>query len=167
MHGVGINMQNTVMSFIERHQLLTKNSTILIAVSGGPDSMALLHFYQSIRSDWNLKLVVVSVDHQFRGSESRQDIEYVKKICKKWHIEFVGTSVDVRAYRQENRIGTQVAARNVRYQFFAEQMKAHQADYLAFGHHADDQIETMLMGLLCSALSSVLLGSNDMKHYDL
>src|SRR5690625_4850621 len=128
-------MQHTVMKFIEKHQLLTKNATVLLAVSGGPDSMALLHFYQSIREKWNLKLVVVSVDHQLRGAESREDIEHVKRLCKKWHVEFVATSVDVRAYSQKNRIGTQVAARKVRYQFFAEQMKAHQADYLAFGHH--------------------------------
>ncbi len=151
-------MQHTVMNFIEKHQLLTKNSTVLLAVSGGPDSMALLHFYQSIQEKWNLKLVVVSVDHQLRGSESREDIEYVKEFCKKWHVEFVATSVDVRAYKQEKRIGTQVAARKVRYQFFAEQMKVHQADYLAFGHHADDQIETMLMGFVRSTTPTALSG---------
>src|SRR5690625_2948332 len=140
-YGVGMNMHHTVMKFIENHQLLTKGSTVLIAVSGGPDSMALLHFYQSIREEWNLKLVAVSVDHQLRGKQSKADIEHVREFCKKWHVEFVATAIDVHSYKRENRIGTQVAARKLRYQFFAEQMKSFQADYLAFGHHADNLLD--------------------------
>lgn len=158
MHGVGIDMQHTVLKFIEKHQLLTKNSTVLIAVSGGPDSMALLHFYQSIREEWNLKIVAVSVDHQLRGHESKADVAHVKKFCKMWNVEFVATSIDVQSYKQEKRIGTQVAARKARYHFFAEQMRAYQADYLAFGHHADDQIETMLMGFVRSTTPTALSG---------
>src|SRR5690625_678184 len=133
-------MQHTVLKFIEKHQLLTKNSTVLIAVSGGPDSMALLHFYQSIREEWNLKIVAVSVDHQLRGHESKADVAHVKKFCKMWNVEFVATSIDVQSYKQEKRIGTQVAARKARYNFFAVKMRAYKADYLAFGHHYDDKI---------------------------
>jgi tRNA(Ile)-lysidine synthase len=151
-------MQQTVTEFIEQRQLLTKNATVLIAVSGGPDSMALLHFYQSIRKEWNLKLIAISVDHQLRGEDSRGDLNYVRSICKSWHVKFVSTAVDVRAYKQARRVGTQVAARDVRYRFFAEQMEAHQADYLALGHHADDQIETMLMGFVRSASPNALSG---------
>lgn len=158
MHGVGINMQHTVLGFIEKHQLLTKNSTVLIAVSGGPDSMALLHFYQSIREKWDLKLVALSVDHQLRGFESKEDIRHVEKYCKKWDVEFVATSVDIHSYQLDIKVGTQVAARKARYQFFAEQMRIYQADYLAFGHHADDQIETMLMGFVRSASPNALAG---------
>lgn len=158
IYGVGMNMQHTVMKFIEKHHLLTKNSTVLIAVSGGPDSMALLHFYQSIQEEWNLNLVAVSVDHQLRGSQSKADIEHVREFCKEWHVEFVTTAIDVLSYKQENKVGTQVAARELRYQFFAEQMKLYQADYLAFGHHADDQIETMLMGFVRSTSPIALSG---------
>lgn len=151
-------MQHIVMNFMDKHQLLTRNATVLIAVSGGPDSMALLHFYHSIREDWNLKLVAVSVDHQLRGSQSKADIEHVEKYCEKWQIDFVGTSIDVHSYKQENKVGTQLAARKLRYRFFAEQMKSYKADYLAFGHHADDQIETMLMGFVRSASPIALSG---------
>src|SRR5699024_12869834 len=75
IYGVGMNMQHSVMKFIEKHQLLTKNSTVLIAVAGGPDSMALLHFYQSILEDWNLKLAAVSVDPELSGSQCSAAIE--------------------------------------------------------------------------------------------
>lgn len=156
--GAGDIMRNTISKFIKKHQLLRKNSTVLVGVSGGPDSMALLHYYLSIQAEWNLKLIALSVDHQLRGPESKADIHYVQDICERWGIAFVETSIDVQAYKKEHRVGTQIAAREVRYHFFAEQMKSYHADYLALGHHADDQIETMLMGFVRSASTTSLSG---------
>src|SRR5690625_4328290 len=104
-------MQHTVLKFIEKHQLLTKNSTVLIAVSGGPDSMALLHFYQSIREEWNLKIVAVSVDHQLRGHESKADVAHVKKFCKMWNVEFVATSIDVQSYKRSEEHTSELQSR--------------------------------------------------------
>ncbi|MFD1362563.1 tRNA lysidine(34) synthetase TilS [Lentibacillus salinarum] len=151
-------MDNTVRAFMKHHQLINEHSTVLIAVSGGPDSMALLHFFYKVRAEWDLRLIAISVDHQLRGQESLDDLDYVRQMCQQWGIEFVGTSLDVPAYKQEKQIGTQVAARERRYQFFAEQMTTYQADYLAFGHHADDQAETMVMGLVHSASVKSLAG---------
>lgn len=151
-------MENIIASFIKRHQLLRKNTTVLIGVSGGPDSMALLHFLYSIRETWNLRLIAVGVDHQLRGAQSLADLHYVSEVCLKWNIKFVETSIDVPSYKRDRRIGTEIAAREVRYQFFAEQMDNFQADYLALGHHGDDQVETMLMGLVRSANSSAFSG---------
>src|SRR5699024_9452059 len=119
IYGVGMNMQHTVMKFIEKHQLLTKNSTVLVAVSGGPDSMALLHFYQSIREEWNLNRVAVSVDHPLRPSKSKADNEHVRGFFNKWHVEFTATASAVHSYTQENRVGTQFGAREVRDPSFA------------------------------------------------
>ncbi|SFB31890.1 tRNA(Ile)-lysidine synthase [Lentibacillus halodurans] len=151
-------MDHTVRAFIQSHQLIKEHSTVLIAVSGGPDSMALLHFLESIRSEWNLRLIAVSADHQLRGEESLEDLDYVKQTCQKWDIEFIGTSLDVPTYKPKRHIGTQAAARELRYQFFAEQMHIYQADYLALGHHGDDQAESMLMGLVHSATLKSLAG---------
>lgn len=138
-------MIEEVTDFIQKHQLLATGKTVLVAVSGGPDSMALLHFFKSIREKWRLRVIALSVDHQLRGTESKEDLQYVEKICNEWDIEFIGTSINVNEFKKREQLGTQVAARILRYQFFEEQMRDLQADYLAFGHHGDDQIETMLM----------------------
>ncbi|MFD1849246.1 tRNA lysidine(34) synthetase TilS [Oceanobacillus bengalensis] len=151
-------MNQDVLQFIRKHQLLTRNMTVLVGVSGGPDSMALLHFLISLQEKWNLTVIAISVDHQLRGEESYQDLVYVKDMCEKWNVPFVGKSIDVPAYKIENKLGTEIAARELRYQFFQEQMKRHDADILALGHHGDDQIETMLMRLTRSATSSNFSG---------
>lgn len=151
-------MINLVTSFINKHQLLRKDATVLVGVSGGPDSMALLHFLCTIRREWNLKLIAIGLDHQLRGEASLADMDYVRHVCIDWNIKFIETSIDVPSYKQERQIGTEIAAREVRYRFFAQQMNHFQADYLALGHHGDDQVETMLMGLARSASSSAFAG---------
>ncbi|WP_106495590.1 tRNA lysidine(34) synthetase TilS [Lentibacillus sp. Marseille-P4043] len=151
-------MREAVISFMKKHQLLKKGKTVLVGVSGGPDSMALLHLLSSIRTEYNLRVVVVSVDHQLRGDESKADLTYVKEMCDKWEIDFYGTSVDVLSYKHSRKIGTEVAARELRYQIFSEQMQKEQADYLMLGHHGDDQVETMLMGLTRSSNPRAIAG---------
>ncbi|MDC3426251.1 tRNA lysidine(34) synthetase TilS [Aquibacillus sp. 3ASR75-11] len=151
-------MNHKVNSFIEKHTLLKKGSTVLIGVSGGPDSMALLHFLHAIKQEWQLHLIALSVDHGLRGEESRQDIEYVKKMCGTWGIQFVGTYLDVPTYKKKTKKGTQVAAREMRYQFFEEQMEYFNATHLALGHHADDQAETMVMRFIRESQPKALIG---------
>lgn len=155
---IGSSMLNKVVRFIKKHQLLSKNSRILLGVSGGPDSIALLHLLNQLKDDWNLELIVLTVDHQLRGEESKEDVSYVKKICKSFGIEVIHTSVDVRTYQQRNKVSTQVAARKLRYSFFKEQMNKRKADYLALGHHGDDQVETMLMALVRNTNPKALSG---------
>lgn len=151
-------MKSIVTAFMRKHQLLTSGATVLVGVSGGPDSMALLHFLYSMRREWELRLVAISIDHQLRDTEAQADLDYVREICDKWDITFIGTSLDVPAYKQDKQMGTQIAAREMRYRFFAEQMEKYEADYLALGHHGDDQVETMVMGLVRSANSSDFSG---------
>jgi tRNA(Ile)-lysidine synthase len=151
-------MKQEVKAFINSHHLLKKNATVLVGVSGGPDSMALLHLLHSMREEWSLKLIAVIVDHQLRGDESRADLDYVRDMCMKWNIKFVGTSIDVPAHMQQYQVGTQLAAREVRYQFFEAQMVRFHADYLALGHHGDDQVETMLMSYVRTADASGFTG---------
>lgn len=151
-------MEETVTDFMKKNGLLKPNSTVCIGVSGGPDSMALLHHYVSIRERWNLQLIVLSADHQLRGEASQMDLEYVEEMCVKWGVQFVGTKLDVAAYKEAMGVGTQVAARALRYRFFSEQMVFFEADYLALGHHGDDQVETMLMNFTRSANVASLSG---------
>jgi len=152
------SMKEKVYQFIHRHQLLQKNSTVLVGVSGGPDSMALLHFLSSLRSHWNLTIIAVTIDHQLRGKQSIDDVNYVRKMCHQWQIKCIDASLNVPAYQAEANVGAQVAARELRYKFFAEQMDLFAADFLALGHHGDDQVETMLMSLVRSSSARALSG---------
>lgn len=138
-------MEQIVDRFIEKHQLLKRGATVVIGVSGGPDSMALLHYFLQRQAKWKLKIVVAHVNHMLRGEQSKQDYMYVEQFCRNRNILFEGAHIDVNAYKRKHQVTTQAAARACRYQFFANVMAKYQADFLALGHHGDDQIETMLM----------------------
>lgn len=151
-------LERNVISFCEKHGLIKYGSTILVGVSGGPDSMALLHFLMKLRGSYQLNLIALSVDHMLRGKESQEDVNHVKEYCRKWNIQFNETSLDVPTYKKDKGLSTQVAARVKRYAFFEEQMNYYNADTLALGHHGDDQIETMIMRLMRGSTPDVLQG---------
>ena len=138
-------MWSNVSAFIKKHNLLPEHSKVVIGVSGGPDSISLLHYLDSIREEGRLEIVVAHVDHMFRGKQSEEDMLFVKKECEKRDIPFEGTRIDVKSFQKANKWSTQEAARKCRYVFYQEVMVKHGANLLALGHHSDDQVETMLM----------------------
>ncbi|ENH97637.1 cell-cycle protein [Gracilibacillus halophilus YIM-C55.5] len=147
-----------VMSFIQKHQLLHKGATVLVGVSGGADSLLLLKYFQLLQKQWDLHVIAVSVDHQLRGKDSQNDLYYVRDICDRWQIPFIGEAVDVKARKRQYKEGTQLAARHLRYQVYAEKMAETKADYLALAHHGDDQLETVVMRVVQHATPSLLQG---------
>ncbi len=151
-------MEKEVCAFIERHHLIQKHAKVLIGVSGGPDSIALLHFLHKLPPKWKLNLVVVTVDHQLRYEDSAEDCQFVKEICQEWGIPCVAKAVDVRQYQKAKGTSEEVAARELRYSVYQELMYEKNADILALGHHADDQIETMVMRMVRIATSNALKG---------
>ncbi|MCD5326115.1 tRNA lysidine(34) synthetase TilS [Pontibacillus sp. HN14] len=147
-----------VDQFAQRHQLFSANSTILVAVSGGPDSMALLHYLKSREQRFGIDLVVLTIDHSLRGVDSKEDVHYVSTTCKKWDIKCETVTLDVPSFKEEHGLGTQEAARKLRYRYFSDQMRKHHADFLAMGHHGDDQVETILMEMVRGAEPSSIRG---------
>lgn len=139
--------ERKVIEYIETHQLIPEGSHILVGVSGGPDSLVLLHLLKSWQELFKCQIVCAHVDHMFRGKESYDDYLFVEKTCKEWDIPFEGKQIDVAAYMNDSGESTQLAARNLRYAFFQEVMEKHHLDVLVLGHHGDDQVETMLMRL--------------------
>ncbi len=138
-------MKQSVIRFIKERQLLERGKTVVVGVSGGPDSLALLHFFWDIRNQDKLTIIAAHVDHMFRGEESYKDYLFVEHFCKEKEIIFEGTRIDVKAYQKSTNKSSQMAARECRYHFFETVMKKYQASYLALGHHGDDQVETMVM----------------------
>lgn len=140
-----VPFEKKVTEFIKRNHLLNKGTSVLIGVSGGPDSLALLHFFTKIQKEWDLRLMVVHVDHMFRGEQSYHEMKYVEKICQEWDIPFIGKQINVPLELTKKKGGSQVIAREMRYSFFEKIMQEHEIPHLAIAHHGDDQIETMLM----------------------
>ncbi|MBW7651631.1 tRNA lysidine(34) synthetase TilS [Anoxybacillus sp. ST4] len=141
-------MLQVVHQFIEKHQLLECGTTVVVGVSGGPDSLALLHFLWSERERYHIQIVVAHVDHMLRGKQSEEDMHFVKHFCEQRSIICEVTKYDVRAYMKRTKKGVQEAARDCRYDFFEQVMKKYKARYIALAHHGDDQVETVLMRLV-------------------
>lgn len=151
-------MEQEVYAFIKKHKLIQKHTTVLVGVSGGPDSVALLHLLKNLKRKWELTIVAVTVDHGLRGEASALDRKYVEELCEEWDIPCIAREVDVRAYQQKKGVSEEVAARTMRYLVYQDVMKEWNADVIALGHHADDQIETMLMRLARIATSNAFKG---------
>jgi tRNA(Ile)-lysidine synthase len=145
-------------TLIQRHQLLEKGSTVVVGVSGGPDSLALLHLLDKLKDKWNLKLVCAHVDHMFRGEQSKEEMLFVLDFCKEHNIICEAKQIDVTAYAKKHQLNSQVAGRECRYEFFKEVLDRYQSRYLALGHHGDDQIETILMRMVRGSTGEALAG---------
>lgn len=119
-----------------------------MAVSGGPDSAALLHLLWRIGRERDLALYVVHLNHALRGSLADQDQNYVKELAQKLSLPFFTEKVAVASLAQERGLTVEEAGRFARYRFFAQVAGEVGAGKVAVGHNADDQAETVLMRLL-------------------
>ncbi|WML42534.1 tRNA lysidine(34) synthetase TilS [Neobacillus sp. PS3-40] len=140
-------LETKVEAFLERQSFLLDNKEMVVGVSGGPDSLALLHFLLGQRVKRNLSIVVAHVDHMFRGAESFQDAMFVKGFCEQHSIPFEMVQINVPKIMTQTGQSSEVAAREARFSFFAKVMDMYNYSYLALAHHGDDQIETILMRL--------------------
>lgn len=116
----------------------------LIGVSGGRDSVALLHLLHDAGFK---KLVVCHLNHALRGRASGQDAAFVKRLAKRLGYSCENRRIDVQALANKSKLSIEVAAREARHQFFAEVAKTQRCRRLFLGHHADDQVETVLINL--------------------
>jgi len=124
---------------------LSPRAKYLIGVSGGADSVALLHLL--LEAGFR-HLVVCHVDHQLRGTASRADARFVEKLCQQFEIKFSSTRVAVKKLAQQRGESIETTARNIRYEFFAKVARDQRCPRLLLAHHADDQAETVLWNLL-------------------
>lgn len=147
-----MNFSNTLIEdfagFCEVNQLFSPKEKLLVAVSGGVDSMVLLDLLVELKSGWNLDIAVVHVNHQLRGEESLGDEEFVRQTALRLHLDFYCKRVDTLGLKHSLRVSKQVAAREARYQFFEETRQNTHSDHVATGHQADDDAETVLFNAL-------------------
>ncbi|MGE5693317.1 MAG: tRNA lysidine(34) synthetase TilS [Candidatus Zixiibacteriota bacterium] len=134
-------------AFIQKKKLLGKNEKILVACSGGPDSVALLFTLRALSKPLKLKLGVAHLNHLLRP-EAGKDAAFVKKLAQKLELPFFYSEVDTKAIAKENKWSFEEAGRNLRYEFFEQVAKDEKFDQIATAHTADDAAETVLLQIL-------------------
>jgi len=125
--------------------LFDRGDTVGVAVSGGRDSMSLLHYLSEEKNSLMINVVAIHVEHGIRGQESLSDQQFVGSFCEERGIPLYRVNVDVPKYAKENLIGVEQAARELRYRYFDELLKKGIVDKIATAHQLDDQCETVLM----------------------
>ena len=137
-------MKTFVQTYIEKHQLLSTDGKVIVALSGGADSMVLLHLLVMLGYD----CVAAHCNFHLRGEESDNDETFVRQMCRSMNIPLFVTDFDTAQYAKEQHISIEMAARDLRYDWFYRLLDEQQAQAIAIAHHADDNIETLLMNLV-------------------
>ena len=147
-----------IIDFIDRHSMFSEGAGVLAAVSGGADSMCLLHILRSLESELGIRVSAAHFEHGIRGEESMRDCEFVRNYCCRESIPFICEHGDVPAYASEHGIGTEEAARILRYEFLERARSSLGCDVIATAHNMDDNAETVLFNLARGAGTAGLAG---------
>lgn len=141
------SFQEKVLTFARRHGLWARGDSILAAVSGGPDSLGLLLFLKEIEGPEGIHVICCCVNHHLRKA-AEGETEYVREVCRLFHIPFIRKDVDVPAARRENRGSVETVARILRFKALKEAAEEGKCTQIALAHHENDQAETILFHLL-------------------
>lgn len=133
---------------IDRYHLLDRGDRLIVGVSGGVDSMVLLHLLNACRKEFNLSLIVAHVNHGLRPEESEREAHLVQKESERLGFQFEYGKFDVKKIQRMGGLSAQDAGRRIRFQFFKNLLLKNQAQKIALGHNADDQVETILLRLI-------------------
>ena len=156
-----------VLEAIHRYHLINKPGRIVVAVSGGPDSVCLLYTLLNLKETLHIDLHIAHLNHQLRGVDSRKDAQFVSELARQLGIPSTIAERDVRKYRSEHHLTLEEAAREVRYTFLHEVVKAVVADAVAVGHTRDDNVETILMHLVRGTGTRGLRGLQPVNQWPL
>src|SRR5436190_11825518 len=143
---------------LRSRKLVIKNQAILVAVSGGLDSMVLLHVLGRLAPGHGWKLIIAHFNHQLRGRSSEADERLVRKTAAVMRLRFISERADVRAFAREEKLSVEMGARKLRHQFLARTALKLGIRHVALAHHADDQLELFFLRLLRGSGSEGLSG---------
>ena len=143
---------------LRRHRLLPPGQRLLVAVSGGADSMVLLHLLYALAPENGWNLAIAHFNHRLRGRASDADEALVRRTAKRLGLPFFGERGDVSGFARRAKISTEMAARKLRHEFLARVARAADLPIVALAHHADDQVELFFLRLLRGAGGEGLAG---------
>jgi tRNA(Ile)-lysidine synthase len=144
--------------FLRRHRLPARGQSVLVAVSGGVDSMILLHLLHEASRRHRWRLVVAHFNHRLRGRSSDADERLVRDTARRLGVPCVAERADVRGFARQHRLSIEMAARRLRHEFLAHAARERGIRAVALAHHADDQAELFLLRLLRGAGAAGLSG---------
>lgn len=133
-----------VNNFIQENYLLKSESCVLVGLSGGPDSVCLLRMLVSL----GYKVVAVHCNFHLRGEESMRDEHFAETLAHELNVQYNKVDFDTVKWAKEHKVSIEMAARELRYNYFREKKAEYNCDAIAVGHHQDDNVETMLLNLV-------------------
>lgn len=148
-------LENKVLTILKTH--ISKNDCLVLGISGGPDSIFLYHFANQLGS----KIVVAHINHLLRAKESDKDELFVKNLVKKSNNIFETLHSNIKAISRKSKQGLEETGRKIRYEFFQELAKKYQARFILTAHHADDNLETIIMNFVRGASLKGLCGMKE------
>jgi tRNA(Ile)-lysidine synthase len=137
-----------VRQTIKDHNLIQKGDKIVLGISGGPDSVCLLHILNSLKDEFELVIYAAHLNHQIRGLQAQLDAKFVANLCEKMNIKYFIKSVDVPKFCLENSLSVEDGARKIRYEMFYEIKEKTNSSKIAIAHNLNDQAETILMRMM-------------------
>ncbi len=140
--------EQKVLRFIKENDLLFWGDKILVALSGGPDSVFLLHFLNKYKKKFKIKIGAVHINHGLRGKDSERDELFCKAICDELSVPFYLLRKDIKSYSKKNKLSLEAAGRKIRYDFFENISQENKYDKITTAHNADDNAETVLLNLI-------------------
>lgn len=140
-------MKENMIRYIQKHQLVSPGDKIVVGVSGGADSVCLLHLLNECQREWKLSLFVVHIHHGIRGAEAAGDARFVEELAEQLSLPFFLVEGDVPVMAKETGMSEEEAGRKFRYEELERIRREQKADHIAVAHHRDDQAETVLFRL--------------------
>lgn len=154
----------SVINCIKNYDLINENDIIGVAVSGGSDSMALLHFLQNFRKHLDFDIVALHVDHNLRDT-SKRDADFVAKMCSEYNIKLLSSQVNVSEFCKKTGRTIEDGARELRYKFFNQCIQDKLVTKIALAHHMKDQAETVLLHILRGSGLQGACGMQEQRNY--
>jgi len=155
---VHVDVLAEIRRAVRRFDLLPRGDTVVAGVSGGPDSLCLLHALNALRGEFGVELHVAHLNHGLRGAEADADAQFVSALAAQWGLLCTVARRDVVALAHEHKLSIEEAARHARYTFLAETAQRIDSHTVAVAHNADDQAESVLMHFLRGSGTAGLRG---------
>ena len=156
-------MKDKILQTIKKYNLIEKGDSIVIGVSGGPDSICLLNVLNELKEELDFKIFVAHINHMIR-KEADEETEYVKRFCKNIGVECFTKKIDVVKIAKESKMGTEEAGRKIRYDFFEKVLKNTDSNKIATAHNNNDKVETIIMNILRGSGISGLKGLDPIRE---
>jgi tRNA(Ile)-lysidine synthetase-like protein len=162
-----LGFREEILTYNQRHRLISEGDRLLVACSGGADSIALLTFLHKQKDFLAIELGCIHANHGLRGKESDEDERFVRDLCDSWNIPFHSKILAIKDILLHENGNLQDVCRRERYHFFEQVMVESQYNKLAVAHHADDQVESVFMGLTRGTRSNGMYAKRSFGKYEL